>query len=119
MVTALQFAENLTDRQAADAVRGRIDWEYGLGLELTNPGFDFSVLSQLRTRLVTHELRIAGLIAEGLSDREIAARLVVSRRTAESHVEHIVTELGFNNRSRVAAWMAGQQPGSEKPSGAG
>ena len=44
MVTVLQFAENLTDRQAADAVRGRIDWKYLLGLELTDPGFDFTVV---------------------------------------------------------------------------
>ena len=40
MVTVLQFAENLIDRQAADAVRGRIDWKYCLGLDLTDPGFD-------------------------------------------------------------------------------
>jgi transposase len=44
MVTVLQFAENLTDRQAADAVRGRIDWKYCLGLTLADPGFDFSVV---------------------------------------------------------------------------
>ena len=48
VVAALQFAENLTDRQAADAVRGRIDWKYCLGLELADPGFDFSVLSEFR-----------------------------------------------------------------------
>jgi transposase len=42
----MQFAENLTDRQAADAVRGRIDWKYALGLDLTDAGFDFSVLSE-------------------------------------------------------------------------
>ena len=52
VVTVLQFAENLTDRQAADAVRGRIDWKYCLGLELADPGFDFSVLSEFRSRLV-------------------------------------------------------------------
>src|SRR2546430_649377 len=52
VVTGLQFAENLTDRQAADAVRGRIDWKYCLGLEVTDPGFDFSVLSEVRGRLV-------------------------------------------------------------------
>ena len=51
-VTVLQFAENLTDRQAADEVRGRIDWKYCLGLELADPGFDFSVLSEFRSRLV-------------------------------------------------------------------
>jgi len=57
LVTALQFAENLTDRQAADAVRGRIDWKYCLGLALADPGFDFSVLSQFRTRLIAHDLQ--------------------------------------------------------------
>src|SRR2546425_1362926 len=52
VVTILQYAEGLTDRQAADAVRERIDWKYALGLELTDPGFDFSVLSEFRLRLL-------------------------------------------------------------------
>src|SRR5688572_21283109 len=52
LVTVLQFAEGLSDRQAADAVRGRIDWKYALGLELSDPGFDFSVLSEFRRRLI-------------------------------------------------------------------
>jgi transposase len=42
----------LSDRQAADAVRARIDWKYALALELTDPGFDASVLSEFRTRLL-------------------------------------------------------------------
>jgi transposase len=52
LVTVLQFAEDLSDRQAAEAVRGRIDWKYALGLELDDPGFNFSVLSEFRGRLV-------------------------------------------------------------------
>ena len=52
MVTVLQFTENLTGRQAADELRGRIDWKYCLGLELEHDGFDFSVLSGFRDRLV-------------------------------------------------------------------
>jgi transposase len=55
LVTMMQFAENLTDRQAADAVRDRIVWKYVLGLALTDAGFDFSVLSEFRQRLVEHE----------------------------------------------------------------
>jgi transposase len=52
LVLVMQFAEGLADRQAADAVRSRIDWKYALGLELTDPGFDYSVLSEFRTRLI-------------------------------------------------------------------
>jgi transposase len=51
LVTALQFAEELPDRAAADAVRGRIDWKYLLGLELTDAGFHYSVLSDFRKRV--------------------------------------------------------------------
>src|SRR5688500_16966767 len=53
LVLVLQFAEGLSDRQAADAVRARIDWKYALGLELDDPGFDASVLAEFRTRLVS------------------------------------------------------------------
>jgi transposase len=52
LVTMMQFRENLSDRQAAEAVRARIDWKYLLGLELADAGFDFSVLSEFRTRLL-------------------------------------------------------------------
>src|SRR3954468_20993795 len=51
LVTVMQFAEDLSDRRAADAVRGRIDWKNALGLELADPGFNFSVLSEFRGRL--------------------------------------------------------------------
>ncbi len=47
LITIMQFAENLTDRQAADQVRSRIDWKYALGLELTEPGFDFSEMKRV------------------------------------------------------------------------
>src|SRR5579862_7351097 len=52
LTSVFQFAEGLSDRQAADAVRSRIDWKYALGLELTDPGFDFSVLCEFRSRLL-------------------------------------------------------------------
>lgn len=52
LVTVMQFMENLSDRQAASAVRARIDWKYVLSLELTDTGFDFSVLSEFRSRLI-------------------------------------------------------------------
>ena len=52
LATVMQYMENLTDRQAAHAVRGRIDWKYALGLELEDAGFHYSVLSEFRTRLI-------------------------------------------------------------------
>ncbi len=70
LVTLLQFAENLSDRRAADAVRSRIDWKYLLGLELADPGFDASVLSEFRSRLVAggaETLRLDTLLASRLA----------------------------------------------------
>nr|WP_234711212.1 transposase [Nostoc punctiforme] len=52
LICVLQFIEDLPDRQAAEAVRSRIDWKYVLGLELTDSGFDFSVLCEFRARLM-------------------------------------------------------------------
>jgi len=66
LVCVFQFIEGLSDRQAADAVRSRIDWKYALGLELTDPGFDFSVLSEFRARL------IAGGVEHQLLDTMLA-----------------------------------------------
>jgi len=53
LVSVMQYMEGLSDRQAVEAVRERIDWKYALSLELTDPGFDFSLLSEFRTRLLT------------------------------------------------------------------
>jgi transposase len=73
VVTVLQMMEDLGDRQAAEAVRTRLDWQYLLGLGLADPGFDHSVLSEFRGRVVEHELEeavldalLAKLAADGL-----------------------------------------------------
>jgi transposase len=55
LVSVMQFREGLSDRQAADAVRGRLDWKYLLGLALDDPGFDASVLVEFRQRLLASE----------------------------------------------------------------
>src|SRR5947209_11017321 len=52
LITVMQFVENLSDREAADMVRARLDWKYLLGLDLTDSGFDASVLSEFRARLI-------------------------------------------------------------------
>jgi transposase len=91
LVSVLQFAEGLSDRQAADAVRGRIDWKYVLGLELTDTGFDASVLSEFRARLVGGEterllhrmldcLRERGLLVPGGRQRTDATHVVAAVR---------------------------------------
>ncbi|MCQ4207093.1 helix-turn-helix transcriptional regulator [Streptomyces longispororuber] len=61
--------------------------------------------------LTPRERQVAALVSEGLTNREIAAKLVVSKRTIDSHVEHILTKLGFTSRSQIAALHTG--PGSE------
>jgi transposase len=70
-ITVLQYSEGLTDRQAANAVRERIDWKYTLGLELTDPGFDFSILSEFRTRLIErqHETLLLDRLLEVCKER--------------------------------------------------
>src|SRR5204863_3324813 len=65
-VPIFQFMEGLTDRQAADAVRDRLAWKYALSLELTDVGFDHTVLSEFRSRLVAGnaEQRLLDLLLE-------------------------------------------------------
>jgi transposase len=87
LVTLMQYAEGLTDRQAADAVRTRIDWKYVLSLELTDSGFDFSVLSEFRGRLLAHgaERRLFDRLLEQFRERGwIKAR--GKQRTDSTHV---------------------------------
>jgi hypothetical protein len=63
MASVLQFCEDVTDRQAAEALRDRITWNYALGVELEDPGCDARVLSELRSRLVAGELTSVALDA--------------------------------------------------------
>jgi predicted ATPase/DNA-binding CsgD family transcriptional regulator len=62
--------------------------------------------------LTRRERQVADLVAHGLSNKEIAAKLVISQRTAESHVEHILAKLGFTSRAQVAAWITEHASGS-------
>ena len=69
--------------------------------------------------LTRREWQIAQLLAEGLSNKEVAERLVISRRTAETHVEHILSKLGFKSRAQVGSWVAGHALGHELGVGPG
>jgi len=55
--------------------------------------------------LTPSEVKVARLVANGLSNREIAAELVLSPRTVEAHVQHILTKLGYHSRAQIASWM--------------
>lgn len=57
-----------------------------------------------RWTLTNREVEVAGLIAQGYSNRQIAAELVIAERTAETHVEHILSKLGLASRAQVAVW---------------
>jgi transposase len=94
LVTVFQFLEHLSDRQAADAVRARIDWKYALGLELTDPGFHFSVLTEFRARLVAGQAE--HLLLDAMLERFKARGLVRARgrqRTDSTHVLAAVHDL--------------------------
>ncbi|GAA4476555.1 hypothetical protein GCM10023094_16690 [Rhodococcus olei] len=58
-----------------------------------------------RAVLTRRERQVAGLVADGLTNRAIASRLVLSRRTVEGHVEHVLAKLGFTSRAQIAAWF--------------
>lgn len=92
-VTVLQYAEGLSDRQAAEAVRSRIDWKYLLGVEITYAGFDQSILSEFRSRLIEAEaserlfekplaqLKSVGLVRERGRQRSDSTHVLAAIRT--------------------------------------
>jgi transposase len=105
LATVLQFVEGLSDRQTADAVRGRIDWKYALGLSLIDPGFDRSVLSEFRSRLIEggaerllldtllQRLRDQGLVKANLITHHPQPR-VPCQAPVNPRFEHVVHALG-------------------------
>ena len=100
MVTVLQFTENLTDRRAADAVRGRLDWKYCLGLALEDEGFDFSVLSEFRARLVAGSLQLA--ILDLLLNRLKGLGLVMGGGRQRTDSTHVLGRIRGLNRLELA-----------------
>jgi len=90
-VTLFQFLEGLTDRQAADAVRDRLAWKYALSLDLGDPGFDHTVLSEFRSRLVA-----------GNAEQRLLDLLLECCRAG-----------GWRNRPRTAAYRLNPYPGED------
>ena len=96
LVTVLQFAENLSDRQAAEAVRGRIDWKYLLALPLTDAGFDASVLCEFRARLVAQSAE--ALLFERLLETFGARKLLRARGKQRTDSTHVLAAVRLLNR---------------------
>jgi transposase len=87
LITIMQFLENLSDRQASDAVRSRIDWKYALSLELTDAGFDHSVLSNFRERLTVggQSALLLDRVIELLKEKNLL-KVRGKQRTDSTHV---------------------------------
>jgi transposase len=96
LITVLQFREDLSDRAAAEAVRARIDWKYLLGLELTDSGFDASVLCEFRSRLL--DGGVEGLLLERLLDRCKSVGLLTARGRQRTDSTHVLARVRATNR---------------------
>jgi len=108
LATALLARGHRGDRDRAEIVArdaARLVRTLGMAAYVERVGALEEQLRRTRVpELSRREAEVAGLVAEGLSNREIARRLVISERTAETHVQHILTKLGFGSRSQIAAW---------------
>ena len=100
LVTTFQMAEDLTGRQAAEAVRTRIDWKYALGLDLPDPGFDDSILSEFRARVVSGGLD--QVMLDTLLERLAASGLVAAGGKMRTDSTHVIAAVRDLNRLELA-----------------
>src|SRR5512132_2119816 len=104
LASVLQYVEGLSDRQAADAVRGRIDWKYALALELTDPGFNHTVLSEFRSRLVNGQAEQQ--LLDTLLDQLRELGLIHERGRQRTDSTHVLAAVRVLNRlERVGETM--------------
>jgi transposase len=96
LVLVLQFAEGLTDRQAAEAVGSRIDWKYLLGLELTEPGIDYTILSDFRERLLAGGVQMR--LLDSLLERFREKQLLKERGRQRTDSTHVLAAIRQVNR---------------------
>jgi transposase len=101
LVTIMPLRENLADRQAAEAVRARLDWKSLLRLELTDPGFDFAVLSACRDRLLAGSAE--ELLLEQLLARCRALGLLTARGQQRTDSTHVLAAIRVLNRLALVA----------------
>jgi len=100
LVTVLQRAEKLTDRQAADAVRVRLDWKYLLGLPAGDPGFDHSVLPEFRAKVA--EAGLEQVVLDALLERLAADGLVTAGGRQRTDSTHVIAAVAALNRLELA-----------------
>lgn len=96
MVLVMQVMEGLSDRQAAQAVRARLDWKYALGLELTDRGFDYSVLSEFRDRLLAGGVELQ--LLEALLERAKTRGLLKAGGRQRTDATHVLAQVRVLNR---------------------
>jgi len=96
LVSVMQFAEGLSDQQTADAVRARIDWKYALALELTDPGFDSSVLCEFRQRLISGQAEL--LLFETMLTLFRAQGLIKAKGRQRTDSTHVLAAIQTLNR---------------------
>jgi len=90
--------------------------DYALGTTVA-PASAGEHSDQAASPLTRREEQVAELVTQGMSNREIAATLVISQRTAESHVQRMLVKLGFISRAQLAGWFAAQHSRSRPPAG--
>src|ERR1022692_869191 len=100
LVTVFQMAEDLTGRQAAEAVRTRIDWKYALGLDLADPGFDDSILSEFRARVAAGGLD--QVVLDTLLKQLAAGGLVKPGGKMRTDSTHVIAAVRDLNRLELA-----------------
>jgi transposase len=101
LVCVFQFIEGLSDRQAAEAVRSRIDWKYALSLDLADPGFDFSVLSKFRARLLAGSAEM--ILLDTMLERFKAQGLLKPRGKQRTDSTHVLAAVRVLNRRECVA----------------
>ncbi|MDH3600957.1 MAG: IS1182 family transposase [Candidatus Tectomicrobia bacterium] len=100
LVTVMQYMEGLSDRQAADAVRRCMDWKYALSLELSDPGFNFTLLHDFRERLVRHES--SQQLLDTLLGACKARGLIKARGKQRTDSTHVLAAIRTLNRLELA-----------------
>jgi DNA-binding CsgD family transcriptional regulator len=111
-----EIRHRLVETAVRSAVRrsARLGVDQALAYALEGPPTGAKAGAEDRTSPLTHrETQVARLIARGLTNKDIAAELMIAQRTAEGHVEHILTKLGLGSRAQIARWIRGK----ERPAG--